>query len=261
MRNLRFTQSYVQALQQPWFSATTRVFARVRLLPHTIASHTEFEFTGVTDSSAGFSCAPGGPGGLRHLTRCPGRMAVRCEAGPSVAALHNREARWQTISLQLATSTYARPGRTHRRDCRNARPAGAPRSLVLAQRPQATAPCRLCSPEGAWEELVPPDSLLCSDPQLRQWERHLRMRLYAFDHFRHDEVVDRRLPFRTCSPTKAGAWSRARSTPTSIAAPTAGMALCGSMPTWPSSTSPGCTSTGRPQPRARASSLDLRWCA
>jgi hypothetical protein len=52
-------------------------------------------------------------------------------------------------------------------------------------------PVIFCSPEGAWEEILPPDDMLCTDPQLRGVERGLRMRLYAWEHFHHDEVLDR----------------------------------------------------------------------
>jgi hypothetical protein len=53
-------------------------------------------------------------------------------------------------------------------------------------------PVVFCSPEGAWQELIPEEALECSDEDLRAWERELRMRLYAWEHFRHDEVVDTR---------------------------------------------------------------------
>ncbi|MHB0874637.1 MAG: hypothetical protein ACYC5O_01195 [Anaerolineae bacterium] len=51
-------------------------------------------------------------------------------------------------------------------------------------------PVVFCSPEGAWEEILPPSGMQCTDPVLRSWERGLRMRLYAWEHFRDDEVLD-----------------------------------------------------------------------
>jgi hypothetical protein len=47
-----------------------------------------------------------------------------------------------------------------------------------------------CSPEGAWVELLPPDTLRCTDELARGWESSLRLRLYAAEHFVDDQVLD-----------------------------------------------------------------------
>ena len=46
-------------------------------------------------------------------------------------------------------------------------------------------PVVLAFPEGGWRELVPEEALLCDDPLLRQWERHLRSQV-----FRHEMIRD-----------------------------------------------------------------------
>jgi len=51
-------------------------------------------------------------------------------------------------------------------------------------------PLVFCSPEGAWVELLPEDSLECEDDDARRVERGLRMRIYAAEHFDDDEVCD-----------------------------------------------------------------------
>lgn len=56
-----------------------------------------------------------------------------------------------------------------------------------------TKPMVLVFPEGAWVELLPDGQLQCEDPLLRSWERGLRMRLYTWEHFQDDQVVDNRL--------------------------------------------------------------------
>lgn len=53
-------------------------------------------------------------------------------------------------------------------------------------------PVVFCSPEGAWEELLPESACSCTDPLARAWERGLRMRLYAWEHFDDDAVLDDR---------------------------------------------------------------------
>ncbi|NPV07838.1 MAG: hypothetical protein HPY83_07750 [Anaerolineae bacterium] len=55
-------------------------------------------------------------------------------------------------------------------------------------------PIVFCSPEGAWEELLPESTLQCTDPLSRDWERRLRMRLYAWEHFDDDVVLDAAFP-------------------------------------------------------------------
>lgn len=51
-------------------------------------------------------------------------------------------------------------------------------------------PVVFCSPEGAWEEILPEQAMLCRDPLARGWERRLRLRLHAWEHFSDDAVVD-----------------------------------------------------------------------
>jgi len=51
-------------------------------------------------------------------------------------------------------------------------------------------PLVYCSPEGAWEEILPEAEMRCAAPLLRSWERGLRMRLYAWEHFQDDQVLD-----------------------------------------------------------------------
>jgi hypothetical protein len=53
-------------------------------------------------------------------------------------------------------------------------------------------PMVLCFPEGSWDELLPWDSLKSQDPLARSWEYGLRMRLYIYEHFSDDEVIDDR---------------------------------------------------------------------
>jgi len=48
----------------------------------------------------------------------------------------------------------------------------------------------LLFPEGSWTELVPPDSLECEDPDARGLEADLRRRVYAWEHFDDDTVID-----------------------------------------------------------------------
>ena len=51
-------------------------------------------------------------------------------------------------------------------------------------------PLVFASPEGAWEELVPPGSMQCEDEGARGIERGLRMRMHAAEHFDDDQVCD-----------------------------------------------------------------------
>ncbi|HOX38222.1 MAG TPA: hypothetical protein PL033_09555 [Candidatus Brocadiia bacterium] len=46
------------------------------------------------------------------------------------------------------------------------------------------------SPEGAWAEMMPESALVCEDAGMRGWERGLRMRIFAWENFRDDEVHD-----------------------------------------------------------------------
>ena len=47
-----------------------------------------------------------------------------------------------------------------------------------------------CSPEGAWVELLPVDQMRMQDPLLRSWEHGLRQRIYTWEHFSDDQVID-----------------------------------------------------------------------
>ncbi len=51
-------------------------------------------------------------------------------------------------------------------------------------------PLVFCSPEGSWVELIPEATLRCRDPLLRQWELNLRQRIYTWEHFHDDQVID-----------------------------------------------------------------------
>ncbi|MGI6207996.1 MAG: hypothetical protein ACOYEW_07245 [Anaerolineae bacterium] len=88
----------------------------------------------------------------------------------------------QSIAAQIADAA-ALPEQQQRRDRWYATNALKPvRPLVF------------CSPEGAWEEILPQDRLECIDPLAREWERRLRMRLYAWEHFDDDVVLDAAFP-------------------------------------------------------------------
>lgn len=51
-------------------------------------------------------------------------------------------------------------------------------------------PMMLVFPEGAWEELLPPVALACRDEEARAIEWQLRTRVYTFEHFQDDNVVE-----------------------------------------------------------------------
>ena len=51
-------------------------------------------------------------------------------------------------------------------------------------------PLVYCSPEGSWIELLPHDVLKCEDDDARGLEYGLRVRIYADEHFAHDQVCD-----------------------------------------------------------------------
>lgn len=70
------------------------------------------------------------------------------------------------------------------------------RQWYALNRLQPEKPMVFCSPEGAWDELVPAESLETEDPLARSWEMGLRMRLYAWEHFADDQVVDDRFRVR-----------------------------------------------------------------
>jgi hypothetical protein len=51
-------------------------------------------------------------------------------------------------------------------------------------------PLVYCSPEGSWVELLPHSVLQCEDDDARGLEYGLRVRIYADEHFAHDQVCD-----------------------------------------------------------------------
>ncbi len=51
-------------------------------------------------------------------------------------------------------------------------------------------PMMLIFPEGSWGELLPESVLGCEEPAARHMEWDLRHRIYTFEHFRSDNVVD-----------------------------------------------------------------------
>lgn len=56
---------------------------------------------------------------------------------------------------------------------------------------QAERPLILVFPEGAWRELMPPGDLACEDPDARDMESDLRVRLYQHAHFFDNKPVER----------------------------------------------------------------------
>jgi hypothetical protein len=56
---------------------------------------------------------------------------------------------------------------------------------------RSTYPMMLVFPEGAWCELLPAASLLCTDECARTVESALRRRIYGFEHFQDDTVVEK----------------------------------------------------------------------
>jgi hypothetical protein len=51
-------------------------------------------------------------------------------------------------------------------------------------------PMMLIFPEGAWEELLPKESMTCETEFARTVERGLSMRIYTFEHFQDDSVIE-----------------------------------------------------------------------
>lgn len=51
-------------------------------------------------------------------------------------------------------------------------------------------PLVFASPEGSWTELLPRENMQCEDPLAQDWEWNLRFRLYVWEHFADDEVID-----------------------------------------------------------------------
>ena len=81
-------------------------------------------------------------------------------------------------------------------------------------------PLMLVFPEGSWQELLPEESLRCTEERARHIERNLRMRIYSYEHFSDDTVVEGEWvvnkiihssgwglePQRVASPDPRGAW-------------------------------------------------------
>ena len=51
-------------------------------------------------------------------------------------------------------------------------------------------PMILCSPEGAWTEIIPDSALECTDPTLRQFERHLKSMLFTRQQINDDNTIE-----------------------------------------------------------------------
>ena len=49
-----------------------------------------------------------------------------------------------------------------------------------------------CSPEGAWREIIPPDSLVCQDADAREIEWTLRARIYRAEVINDDVPAELR---------------------------------------------------------------------
>lgn len=80
--------------------------------------------------------------------------------------------------------------------CRVAEIAALPQ---IAQRKQrwvdhndlrSRRPMMLVFPEGSWRELLPPSALACEGTRARAVEENLRMRIYTFEHFQDDSVIE-----------------------------------------------------------------------
>jgi hypothetical protein len=85
----------------------------------------------------------------------------------------------------------------------------------------AVRPMVLIFPEGAWCELLPGDALACEDPHARNMEHGLRQRIYGYEHFASDNVVEADWPVhkvirstgwglepqRVASTAQRGAWA------------------------------------------------------
>ena len=81
-------------------------------------------------------------------------------------------------------------------------------------------PMLLVFPEGSWRELIPEDSLECGSEHAREIENQLRRRIYYYEHFQDDTVIEEEWtvskvvrssgwgmePRRIASPDRLGAW-------------------------------------------------------
>ncbi len=96
------------------------------------------------------------------------------------------------------------------------------RQLLWKQhnRLERVRPLILVFPEGGWCELLPPENLQCESETARQIESDLRQRIYVFEHFQSDNVVEKEwvvpkvihdtgwglIPKRHSSTEKRGSW-------------------------------------------------------
>ncbi|HHT74415.1 MAG TPA: hypothetical protein GX008_11965 [Firmicutes bacterium] len=56
---------------------------------------------------------------------------------------------------------------------------------------QSERPMVYVSAEGSWRELLPQDTLECSDEEARRIEYNLRTRIYMYEHFNDDRVIEK----------------------------------------------------------------------
>ncbi|MBU0714524.1 MAG: hypothetical protein KJ964_04125 [Verrucomicrobia bacterium] len=71
--------------------------------------------------------------------------------------------------------------------------AGRRQRWVAHNSLRSTCPMMLVFPEGSWCELLPDVSLKCADRSARTIEFELRRRIYGWEHFRDDTVVEKNL--------------------------------------------------------------------
>lgn len=85
---------------------------------------------------------------------------------------------------------------------------------------RSTYPMMLVYPEGSWSEILPDSVLRCADPGNRRIERELSMRIYGYEHFTDDAVLEKQWvvskqitntgwgiePKRITSTDERGAW-------------------------------------------------------
>ena len=57
-------------------------------------------------------------------------------------------------------------------------------------RREPNRPMALVFPEGSCREILPEESLACTEPACRDWERDLRRRICYWEELRDDNVVD-----------------------------------------------------------------------
>ena len=57
-----------------------------------------------------------------------------------------------------------------------------------------TRPLVFCDPENGWSEIVREEDLKCKDPQLRDWEKRLRIDLFHGESMKDDRVIEAAFP-------------------------------------------------------------------